>query len=66
MKIKATNSAVADAVLRILQRRRNALAEEWQQLQNDAARWNNIHPDEKPIVIEPITAAEIEAMKNAR
>jgi hypothetical protein len=27
---------------------------------NDAAHWNRLHPDEEPIVIEPITAAGIE------
>ena len=43
--------------------RKQQIAEEWQQLQNDVAHWNRIHPDEEQIVIQPITASEIEAAK---
>jgi hypothetical protein len=51
---------------RSLARRKEALQAEMQQLQNDVAHWNRMHPNEKPIVIEPITAAEIDALRKSR
>ena len=45
-------------------RRQREWRAKMQQLLDDATAWNACHPDEEPIVIEPITAAEIEALKN--
>ncbi len=57
--------SVHDARRRILDRRRQEIADEWQSILDDAAHWNSTHPDEPPIIIEPITQAEIDALKAA-
>lgn len=45
-----------DFMARSIKRRQEAFLAEWWQLRADAAHWNRTHPDEEPIVIEPITA----------
>lgn len=56
---------VSDFTLRSIKRRQQAWLEEMRQLQNDVDHWNRTHPNEKPIVIEPITKAEIESLRSA-
>ena len=55
-----------DFMLRLFERRHKALEAELRQIQADADHWNRTHPDEEPIVIEPIAQAEIEAAKESR
>ncbi len=52
-----------DFMLRSIKRRQQELLAEMRQMQIDAEHWNSLHPDEEPIVIEPITRAEIDALK---
>ena len=48
-------------VERRLKQRQEKLTAEFQQLLNDAAHWNRTHPNDPPIVIEPITEVEIQS-----
>lgn len=62
-----TPRAADDEFLRAgLKHRIEKFQQEMRELQYDAEHWNRMHPNEEPIVIEPITAAEIEALKNGR
>lgn len=45
---------------RIAQRAKE-IEDEFRQICRDAEHWNRTHPDEEPIVVEPITREEIEA-----
>jgi hypothetical protein len=50
-----------DFMLRSLKRRQKEWLDEWAQLQRDVTHWNLAHPEEEPVVIEPITRAELES-----
>lgn len=58
--------SVIDAQKRILIGRRRRIEPEWAQIQADADHWNRLHPDQPPIVIEPITREEIERLRAER
>ena len=55
-----------DINLELFERRRQRIEQEMRQIQVDAEHWNRNHPDEEPIIIEPVTAAEIERAKAKR
>lgn len=63
---KDTVATLHDANPALFERRRQAIEAEWQQMLDDVDHWNRMHPDQPPIVIEPITHEEIEALKNAK
>ncbi len=42
---------------RRIEQRRRELAAEWRQINDDAARWNFLHPTDPPLVIEPLPPA---------
>lgn len=53
-----------DFMARSIKSRKQLWIEEMRQIQRDAEHWNRTHPDEEPIVIEPITEAEIKAFRD--
>lgn len=52
---------MADFTACRLEQRRQEWLDEWASLQDDVEHWNRTHPEEKPIMLDPITQAEIEA-----
>lgn len=57
---------MSDFMERSIKRRQQEIRNELRQMQDDVDHWNRMHPDEEPIVIEPITQAEIDALKRER
>lgn len=48
-----------------IQRRRETLARNMAELQDDIYHWNRTHPDEQPIVLSADLTADVKAMRNA-
>lgn len=54
---------MSDTQGRFLQRRRDRLAREMVQLQNDIDHWNRAHPNEEPIVLEADLTRDIKMLR---
>lgn len=46
-----------------IRQRRETLARQMAELQDDIAAWNRLHPDEEPIVMSADITADVEAMR---